>query len=173
MKDNLILIGMPGAGKSTIGVILAKTLAMDFVDGDLEICKETGKTLQEILDNEGKEAFLNIENRVICGLTPHHTVVATGGSVPLEPEAMGHMKDIGTVIYLKVELEELRARLSNIKTRGIAFGPGESLDTLYAQRVPIYESWAEITIAADPNRNDIENMVDQIVAALEQRKEQC
>lgn len=173
MKDNLILIGMPGAGKSTVGVILAKTLAMDFVDGDLEICKETGKTLQEILDNEGKEAFLDIENRVICGLNPHHTVVATGGSVPLEPEAMGHMKDIGTVIYLKVELEELRARLSNIKTRGIAFDPGESLDTLYAQRVPIYESWAEITIAADPNRNDIENMVDQIVAALEQRKEQC
>ena len=115
MKDNLILIGMPGAGKSTVGVILAKTLAMDFVDGDLEICKETGKTLQEILDNEGKEAFLDIENRVICGLNPHHTVVATGGSVPLEPEAMGHMKDIGTVIYLKVELEELRARLSNIK----------------------------------------------------------
>ena len=110
MKDNLILIGMPGAGKSTVGVILAKTLAMDFVDGDLEICKETGKTLQEILDNEGKEAFLDIENRVICGLNPHHTVVATGGSVPLEPEAMGHMKDIGTVIYLKVELEELRAR---------------------------------------------------------------
>ena len=131
------------------------------------------ETLQEILDNEGKEAFLDIENRVICGLNPHHTVLATGGSVPLEPEAMGHMKDIGTVIYLKVELEELRARLSNIKTRGIAFGPGESLDTLYAQRVPIYESWAEITIAADPNRNDIENMVDQIVAALEQRKEQC
>ena len=95
MKDNLILIGMPGAGKSTVGVILAKTLAMDFVDGDLEICKETGKTLQEILDNEGKEAFLDIENRVICGLNPHHTVVATGGSVPLEPEAMGHMKSCG------------------------------------------------------------------------------
>lgn len=170
MKDNLILIGMPGAGKSTIGVILAKTLAMDFVDGDLEICKETGTTLQDILDHQGKDAFLEIENRVICGLNPHHTVVATGGSVPLEPEAMGHMKEIGTVIYLKVGLEELRNRLSNIKTRGIAFGPGESLDTLYAQRVPTYESWAEITIEADPNRNDIENMVDQIVAELERRK---
>ena len=84
MKDNLILIGMPGAGKSTIGVILAKTLAMDFVDGDLEICKETGTTLQDILDHQGKDAFLEIENRVICGLNPHHTVVATGGSVPLE-----------------------------------------------------------------------------------------
>ena len=170
MKDNLILIGMPGAGKSTIGVILAKTLAMDFVDGDLEICKATGTTLQDILDTQGKEAFLEIENRVICGLEPHNTVVATGGSVPLEPEAMGHMRDIGTVVYLKVGLEELRTRLSNIKTRGIAFGPGESLDTLYAQRIPIYESWAEITVEADPNRNDIENMVDQIVEALEQSK---
>ena len=126
--------------------------------------------MQDILDHQGKDAFLEIENRVICGLNPHHTVVATGGSVPLEPEAMGHMKEIGTVIYLKVGLEELRNRLSNIKTRGIAFGPGESLDTLYAQRVPIYESWAEITIEADPNRNDIENMVDQIVAELERRK---
>lgn len=169
MKDNLILIGMPGAGKSTIGVILAKTLAMDFIDGDLEICKATGKTLQKILDEQGKEAFLKIENKVICDLHPHSTVIATGGSVPLEPEAMGHMKDIGTVIYLKVELEELRTRLNNIKTRGIAFGPGESLDTLYAQRIPIYENWAELTITADPNRNDIENMVDQIVAALEQK----
>lgn len=110
---------------------------------------------------------------MICGLNPHHTVIATGGSVPLEPEAMAHMKEIGTVIYLKVELEELRTRLSNIKTRGIAFGPGESLDTLYAQRIPVYESWAEMTIAADPNRNDIENMVDQIVAALEERKHPC
>ena len=149
MKDNLILIGMPGAGKSTVGVILAKTLAMDFVDGDLEICKETGKTLQEILDNEGKEAFLDIENRVICGLNPHHTGVATGGSVPLEPEAMGHMKDIGTVIYLKVELGELRARLSNIKTRGIAMGPGETLADLYDYRVPLYERYADITIDAE------------------------
>jgi len=168
LKDNLILIGMPGAGKSTVGVILAKTLAMDFVDGDLEICKATGKTLQEILDKQGKEAFLEIESKVVQGLNPHNTVVATGGSVPLEPEAMAHLKAQGTVIYLKVELEELRQRLSNIKTRGIAFGPGESLDTLYAQRIPIYEHWAEITIEADHNRNDIENMVDQIVAALGQ-----
>ena len=137
MKDNLILIGMPGAGKSTIGVILAKTLAMDFVDGDLEICKETGTTLQDILDHQGKDAFLEIENRVICGLNPHHTVVATGGSVPLEPEAMGHMKEIGTVIYLKVGLEELRNRLSNIKTRGIASMPSVFPFMRAGQRSPL------------------------------------
>lgn len=166
MKDNIILIGMPGAGKSTIGVILAKTLGMDFLDTDLAICSKTGRTLQSILDESGQQAFLDLEAEIVSGLQPHRTVVATGGSVPLRPEAMEHLKKTGTVIYLKVELEELRRRLSNITTRGIAFGPGENLDTLYAYRIPIYESWAELTIQADPNRNDIENMVDEIVSAL-------
>lgn len=166
MKSNLILIGMPGAGKSTIGVILAKTLGMDFLDSDLAICKETGKTLQEILDAEGQQAFLEIEKQVVLGLTPEKTVVATGGSVPLKAEAMEHLKQNGTVIYLKVPLKELEQRLSNIKTRGIAFGPGETLETLYNYRIPIYESWADLTIEMDPTRNDIENMVDQIVHTL-------
>lgn len=166
MKDNIILIGMPGAGKSTIGVILAKTLGMDFLDTDLAICKETGTTLQAILDEQGQQAFLDLEAKIISELNPTRTVVATGGSVPLRSEAMQHLKDTGTVIYLKVTLEELRRRLSNITTRGIAFGPGENLDTLYAYRIPIYESWADLTITADPNRNDIENMVDEIVSAL-------
>lgn len=166
MKDNLILIGMPGAGKSTIGVILAKTLGMDFLDSDLVICKETGKTLQEILDAEGQQAFLELEKQVILGLEPRKTVVATGGSVPLKAEAMEHLKKNGRIIYLKVPLQELEHRLSNIKTRGIAFGPGENLQTLYEYRIPIYESWADITIESDPTRNDIENMVDQIVAIL-------
>lgn len=166
MKDNIILIGMPGAGKSTIGVILAKTLGMDFLDSDLAICKETGKTLQEILDAEGQQTFLEIEKQVILSLSPTKTVVATGGSVPLKKEAMEHLKKTGTVIYLKVPLQELEQRLSNIKTRGIAFGPGENLETLYNYRIPIYESWADLTIEMDSNRNDIENMVDQIVEEL-------
>ena len=164
--DNIILIGMPGAGKSTIGVILAKTLGYDFLDSDLVICRETGKTLQEILDGDGLDAFLRLEENIACGLRLQKTVLATGGSVPMSRRAMEHLKQQGTVIYLQVALEELRRRLSNIKTRGIAFGPGESLDTLYAKRIPIYESWADLTVRADPDRNDIEHMVDQIAAAL-------
>ncbi len=166
MERNIILTGMPGAGKSTIGVILAKTLGYDFLDSDLVICRRAGKTLQEILDQEGLDEFLRLEEDVICGLELRRTVLATGGSVPMRPRAMEHLKRQGTVLYLDVALEELRVRLSNIKTRGIAFGPGESLDTLYARRTPIYAQWADLTIRADPRENHIEHMVDQIVAAL-------
>ena len=163
---NIILIGMPGAGKSTIGVILAKTLGMDFLDSDLVICRETGKTLQDILDHQGLDAFLRIEEEVACTLTPKNTVIATGGSVPMSERAMAHLAAQGKVVYLRVELPELTRRLSNIKTRGIAFGPGESLETLYQKRTPIYERWADLTVAADPNRNDLEDMVERIVSEL-------
>lgn len=166
MNNNIILIGMPGAGKSTVGVVLAKALGMDFLDSDLVICRESGKTLQEILDHQGLDYFLEYEEQIIRGLRPEHTVLATGGSVPMRRKAMEHLKTLGTVIYLQVGLEELRLRLSNITTRGIAFGPGENLDTLYAKRVPVYEAWADLTIPADPDHNNIENMVDQIVAQL-------
>ena len=166
MESNLILIGMPGAGKSTVGVILAKTLAMDFLDSDLVICRTTGSTLQDLLDRHGLDAFLRTEEDVILGLRPSRTVLATGGSVPLERRAMSYLKSLGTVIYLQVPLEELRKRLSNIRTRGIAFGPGQTLETLYAARTPIYESWADLTITMDPSRNDLEHTVDQIVSAL-------
>lgn len=165
--ENIILIGMPGAGKSTIGVILAKTLGMDFLDTDLLISKKTGQTLQTILDTQGQQAFLEIEKQVILEIAPQKTVIATGGSVPLRAEAMEHLKQMGQVIYLKVPLEELEKRLSNIKTRGIAFGPGETLKTLYEYRVPIYESWADITVEMDPNRNDIEHMVEGIIEKRE------
>lgn len=165
---NIILIGMPGAGKSTVGVILAKALGMDFLDSDLVICRETGKTLQEILDQQGLDAFLQIEESVVCGLAPQNTVIATGGSVPMSQRAMEHLKRQGTVVYLQVELEELSQRLSNITTRGIAFGPGETLEALYEKRSPVYAFWADRTVHADPNRNDLENMVEQIISALKQ-----
>lgn len=165
MDGNLILIGMPGAGKSTVGVILAKTLGMDFIDSDLLICKRRGRPLQQILDREGLEAFLGLEEDVIRDLTLRRTVLATGGSVPMEPEAMAHLKQQGTVIYLDVALETLRKRLSNITTRGIAFGPGETLDTLYQLRTPVYRRWADLTVRANPE-SDLEQMVAGIVALL-------
>lgn len=163
---NIILIGMPGAGKSTVGVILAKALGMDFLDSDLCICKKTGKTLQQILDSEGLDAFLRIEEDVACSLAPENTVIATGGSVPMSEKAMKHMRALGTIVYLQVELSELSRRLSNIKTRGIAFGPGENLQTLYEKRTPVYEAWADKTVAADPRNNNIEHMVEAVISAL-------
>jgi shikimate kinase len=166
MRENLILIGMPGAGKSTVGVVLAKTLGMDFVDSDLVICRRAGKTLQEILDQQGQEAFLELEEQVICSLELSGTVLATGGSVPMGKKAMEHLKAMGKIVYLQVPLEELRLRLSNIKTRGIAFGPGETLDTLYDFRTPIYEAWADVTIPTDPEQNDLEQTVDKILRAI-------
>ena len=166
LENNIILIGMPGAGKSTIGVILAKAMGMDFLDSDLIICRKTGITLQQILDQDGLDYFLQLEEDIICSLRLKRTVLATGGSVPMRTKAMEHLKPQGKIIYLQVGLEELRTRLSNIKTRGIAFGPGESLDSLYIKRTPVYESWADHIIHADPNHNHIEHMVDQIVETL-------
>ena len=166
VNGNIILIGMPGAGKSTVGVILAKTLGMDFLDTDLAICRRHGGTLQSILDNEGLEAFLDLEEDVVRSLRPENTVIATGGSVPLRDRAMEHLKSGGTAVYLDVPLEELRERLSNIRTRGIAFGPGETLDTLFAHRTPIYQRWADVTVCTDPRRTDLEHTVEQILAAL-------
>ena len=162
---NLILTGMPGAGKSTVGVILAKTLGMDFLDTDLLICRRRNATLQSILDREGLSSFLDLEEDVIRSLRPERTVIATGGSVPLRDGAMEHLNTLGTVVYLEVPLEELARRLSNIHTRGIAFGPGETLETLYAHRTPIYQRWADITVHADPG-SDLEQTVEQIAASL-------
>ena len=164
--ENIILIGMPGAGKSTAGVVLAKTLGMDFLDSDLAICRRTGKPLQHALDELGLEGFLGLEEQVILGLRPQNTVLATGGSVPLRDKAMAHLKSLGTVVYLQVPLPELEARISNITTRGIVFAPGETLADLYRRRVPIYERWADVTVSPVPGRNDLEAMVEAIVHAL-------
>lgn len=143
---NITLIGMPGAGKSTIGVILAKSLICDFVDTDLIIQKKTGKSLCDIIDEKGTDAFIQLENDIICAESFENSVIATGGSAVYGEEAMKKLKEISTVIYLKVDVTELEKRLFNIKTRGIAMKKGTTVADLFAERSPLYEKYADIVL---------------------------
>lgn len=143
---NIVLIGMPGAGKSTIGVILAKALLFAFTDTDLIIQSRYGMSLSDIIEKEGTEAFLKIENDVIAGCTFSNCVVATGGSAVYGDEAMKNLRENGIVIYLKLPVSELQKRLSNIHTRGVAMEKGETIAELYEKRKPLYEKYSDITI---------------------------
>ena len=143
---NLILIGMPGCGKSTVGVVLAKALAMDFIDSDLVIQKEMGMKLAQLIDQHGDEGFRAIENRINAELTAENSIIATGGSVIYGEDAMRHLKDIGTVIYLKLSYEAIEDRLGDLHARGVTIQPGWTLRDLYNERVPLYEKWADITV---------------------------
>lgn len=143
---NIVLIGMPGAGKSTIGVILAKALLYAFTDTDLIIQSKYGMSLSEIINKDGTEAFLKIENDVIAGCTFSNCVVATGGSAVYGEEAMKKLRETGTVVYLKLPVSELEKRLSNIHTRGVAMKKGETIADLYEKRRPLYEKYADITL---------------------------
>ena len=144
---NIILIGMPACGKSSVGVILAKTAAMSFVDTDLLLQEKEGRKLQYIIDNQGMDEYLKIEERILSSVNEENAV--TGGSAVYSERAMAHLKSVGTVVYLKLSLSEIDRRLKNIKTRGIAMGPGETLADLYDYRVPLYERYADITIDAE------------------------
>lgn len=146
MQSNIVLIGMPGVGKSTVGVILAKELGYQFLDADLLIQKAEGKLLKDIIAEEGTEGFIQIENRVNASIEAERTVIATGGSVVYGKEAMEHLKSIGTVVYLKVEYEEIRARLADIKGRGVVLKKGQTLQDLYEERTPLYERYADVCI---------------------------
>ena len=161
---NIIIIGMPGAGKSTMGVILAKTLGRNFIDTDIVIQEHAGRLLQEIIDEEGPEAFLAIEEKIMLSLHCRNAVIATGGSVVFSERAMEHLKVSGVVIYLKISCEEMVRRLSNITTRGIVLVPGQSLPEMYAQRIPLYEKYADITI--DCSDDDFENCIGNVIDEL-------
>ena len=165
MTDNIILIGMPGAGKSTVGVVLAKSLGYNFIDSDLVIQAETGKRLFEIIEEEGIDGFLAVENQINAKLQTHHAVIATGGSVIYGEEAMEHLKSIGKVVYLKVSYESLRKRLGDLLKRGVAIRNGSTLLDLYNERVPMYERYADITV--DAQDKGIRDVMEAIEAALE------
>ena len=150
-KDNIVLIGMPGAGKTTLGIVLAKIMNYDFVDADLVIQSQCDKTLQKLIDACGPEGFIQVENQILSDIRASKAIIATGGSAVYSDEAMRHLTEIGTVVYLKISYEQLVGRLSDFQERGVVLkgGIGMSLRELYDERLPLYERYAEVTVDVD------------------------
>lgn len=146
---NVVLVGMPGCGKSTVGVLAAKALMMDFVDTDLLLQRQSGKPLQRMVDELGTEGFTRVEEECVSGLRLTHTVIATGGSVAMEDAAMENLRQNGLVVFLRLSLDTVTRRLKNIKTRGIAMEKGQTLRDLYELRQPAYLKWADVVLDAD------------------------
>ena len=164
MKDNIVLIGMPGVGKSTVGVILAQMIGYQFTDADLLIQKQEGKLLHEIIAEKGTDGFIEIEERVNASIEASHTIIATGGSVVYGKKAMEHLSHIGTVVYLKVPYDILEKRLEDIKGRGVVLKEGQTLRTLYDERTPLYEKYADIEISEDGL--NVEQTVEKLLERL-------
>ena len=159
--DNLVLIGMPSSGKSTAGVLLAKRIGFGFIDTDLIIQGEQGALLSQIIEREGAEGFLAIEERVNAGIAAMRCVIATGGSVCYLPRAMEHLKKLGTVVYLELSEEEVARRVPDFVRRGVVMrGNIRTLKELYAERVPLYEKYADVTVRCDGQT------IDETVAAI-------
>lgn len=163
-KNNIVLIGMPGAGKSTVGVLLAKALNYDFLDTDIIIQNRNGRKLYEIINDRGIDYFLRLENETLQSVDASNCVIATGGSAVFGREAMEHLREIGVVVYIKLSCEEIVRRVNNIKTRGIVMKKGKTMEDVYAERVPLYEKYAEITV--DGEGTTIEECVEQIIKSL-------
>lgn len=163
-RDNVVLIGMPGAGKSTVGVVLAKKLGYSFVDSDLVIQEQYGKLLHELIEENGVEGFWKLENQVNCSLAPHRSVVATGGSAVYGDEAMRHLREVGTVVYLELSCEEIASRLGDLSERGVTLRPGQTLSELYGERIPLYEKYAHMTVSCD--RKMLREIVHEIAEAV-------
>jgi shikimate kinase len=166
MMNNVVLIGMPGSGKSTVGVLLAKEIGFDFVDTDILICKRENNTLQNIIDTKGVPALLEIEGVVGQELCADNTVIATGGSMVFSEKAMENLAKDSVVVFIDVPLEEIKHRVKNIDTRGIAMEKGETLDTLYHKRMPKYREYANITVAVNC-KSRIEDVVEKIKMQLQ------
>lgn len=162
--NNIVLIGMPGAGKSTIGILLAKQLAKNFIDTDVIIQSAEDRTLQDIVDNEGHLALRAIEERELAQLELCNHVIATGGSAAYSERAMAALRRNGIIVYLKVDYPTLAHRVTNLGSRGIAKAPDQTLADVFAERIPLYEQHANIVIACD--RLNQEQVVDSICTAL-------
>ncbi len=162
--ENIILIGMPTAGKSTVGVVLAKQLGYDYIDTDLLIQQQEGCRLEEIIRSRGDEAFLDIEAGVCSALRCVRTVIATGGSVIYRAQAMEHLRTLGTLVYLQIDLNSLRERLQDAAARGVVLKPGQTVDGLYRERVGLYERYADLRV--DESGKHFEDVVRAVLSAL-------
>ncbi|MCD8053131.1 MAG: shikimate kinase [Lachnospiraceae bacterium] len=166
MKRNIVLIGMPGCGKSTAGVVLAKALGCHFVDADLLIQAREGRLLCEIIEEEGLEAFNRIEEEVNASIQAENAVIATGGSVVYGARAMEHLREIGDVLYIRLSLESVAERLGDLTERGVSMREGQTLEDLYAERVPLYEKYADITV--DAEHRETRDLVREMRLALKE-----
>lgn len=162
---NIIFIGMPASGKSTIGVVVAKRLGYEFIDTDLLIQKQEKRLLKEIIADIGNEGFLAIENQVNRDVQAEHAVISPGGSVVYCQEAMEHFKEIGTIVYLKVSFEMIERRISNAKSRGVVLKEGQSLRDLYEERTRLFEKYADYTISE--NSLDLEETIDEVLGLFQ------
>jgi shikimate kinase len=160
---NLVFIGMPSAGKSTVGVIVAKIRGMSFTDTDVLLQTQQGRLLQDIINLEGIESFLEIEEKTIISLECENTIIATGGSAVYSEKAMNHLKQNSIIIYLHISMETVNKRLKNIKTRGVVLYPGQTLEEVYNERKPLYEKYADICIDCS------DYSIDMTVEAINQR----
>lgn len=148
-RKNIVLIGMPGAGKSTVGVVLAKKLGYRFIDSDLVIQEKTNKLLHELITEHGVDGFLKIEEEINAELDCKNSIIATGGSVIYGARAMDHLREIGNVVYLKLSYEEIKERLGDLTARGVALKQGQTLKDLYQERCPLYEEYAHTVQECD------------------------
>lgn len=164
MKKNLIFIGMPAVGKSTVGIVVAKRLRMGFIDTDLLIQDQEKKLLREIIEDVGQDGFLKIENQVNASVEAENSVISPGGSVVYCREAMEHYKKIGTIVYLKVSYQTIKRRIRNPKKRGVVLREGQTLRDLYYERVPYFEKYADITVCGDGCR--IEETIKNVMKAV-------
>ncbi len=158
--ENVVLIGMPGCGKSTVGVLLAKAMGLDFVDTDVVLQAKESRKLQSMIDEIGVDAFLKLEQEMVLSLSCHRCVIATGGSVVYGRRAMEYLRDHGIVVYISLPYEEIERRLSNLATRGVTLREGQTLKDLYDERIPLYEEYADIVYNA--SGADIETTVQRV-----------
>lgn len=162
-QNNITLIGMPGSGKSTIGVLLAKSAGMGFMDTDLLIQSASGRLLYKMIEEDGIESFIKFEEDILKTIVCSNCVIATGGSAVYGTDAMAHMERLGCRVYLKLSSKIIEERLDNIHTRGIVMEKGETVEQLYQARAPLYEKYADVTVDAEGTPEEVVGRVLEAV----------